>query len=79
MAVNSATQAAENPFTEKRVASRIPDRALRLEPERKPDCREAGTSPAMLFRHYKGLMTRKEVAEWFNVMLKKADFGNKVN
>lgn len=39
MAVNSATQAAENPLTEKRVASWIPDRALRLEPERKPDCR----------------------------------------
>ena len=37
MAVNSATQTAENPLTEKRVASRIPDRALRLEPERKPD------------------------------------------
>src|ERR1017187_1748403 len=39
MAVNSATQAAENSITEKRVAPRIPDRALRLEPERKPDCR----------------------------------------
>jgi integrase len=28
---------------------------------------QAGTSPAMLFRHYKGLMTRKEAAEWFAV------------
>jgi hypothetical protein len=27
----------------------------------------AGTSPAMLFRHYKGLMARKEAAEWFAV------------
>jgi hypothetical protein len=26
---------------------------------------QAGTSPAMLFRHYKGLMARKEAAEWF--------------
>ena len=42
MAVNSATQAAENSITEKRVAPRIPDRALRIEPERKPDCRTGG-------------------------------------
>jgi integrase len=28
---------------------------------------QAGTSPAMLFRHYKGLMARKEAAEWFVV------------
>lgn len=42
MAVNSATQATENPVTEKRVASRIPDRALRFEPERKPDGRAGG-------------------------------------
>jgi len=28
---------------------------------------QAGTSPAMLFRHYKGLMTRKKAAEWFAV------------
>jgi integrase len=28
---------------------------------------QAGTSPAMLFRHYKGLMARKEAAEWFAV------------
>jgi len=33
---------------------------------------QAGTSPAMLFRHYKGLMTRKEAAEWFNVLPPKA-------
>jgi integrase len=29
---------------------------------------QAGTSPAMLFRHYKGLMTRKEAAEWFKIL-----------
>ena len=29
---------------------------------------QAGTSPAMLFRHYKGLMARKEAAEWFTVI-----------
>ena len=34
---------------------------------------QAGTSPAMLFRHYKGLMTRKEAAEWFNVLPPKAN------
>jgi hypothetical protein len=28
---------------------------------------QAGTSPAMLFRHYKGLMARKEASEWFAV------------
>jgi integrase len=28
---------------------------------------QAGTSPAMLFRHYKGLMARKEAVEWFAV------------
>jgi integrase len=33
---------------------------------------QAGTSPAMLFRHYKGLMTRKEAAEWFKVLPPKA-------
>jgi len=33
---------------------------------------QAGTSPAMLFRHYKGLMARKEAAEWFNVTPPKA-------
>jgi integrase len=33
---------------------------------------QAGTSPAMLFRHYKGLMARKEAAEWFKVLPPKA-------
>ena len=42
MAVNSATQAAENSLTEKRVAPRIPDRALRIAPERKQDGRTSG-------------------------------------
>jgi len=32
----------------------------------------AGTSPAMLFRHYKGLMARKEAAEWFKVLPSKS-------
>jgi integrase len=29
---------------------------------------QAGTSPAMLFRHYKGLMARKEAEKWFAVL-----------
>jgi integrase len=28
----------------------------------------AGTSPAMLFRHYKGLATKAEAEKWFNVL-----------
>ena len=34
---------------------------------------QAGTSPAMLFRHYKGLMARKEAAEWFAVTPKASE------
>ncbi len=64
---NSATQAAENPVAKKRAASRIPDRALRLNQNETRLPHKQGTSPAMLFRHYKGLMARKEAAEWFAV------------
>ncbi len=34
---------------------------------------QAGTSPAMLFRHYKGLMSRKVAVEWFSVKPKPAN------
>jgi len=33
---------------------------------------QAGTSPQMLFKHYRGLMTRKEADEWFKVKPKPA-------
>jgi hypothetical protein len=33
---------------------------------------QAGTSPAMLFRHYKGLMVRSEAEAWFKVAPRQA-------